>query len=47
MCFTTPSGFATGSSALIALPDRRRRLDLPPVWLFAAGPPDRTPWLPV
>ena len=43
MCFTRASGFGTVSSSLIALP----AIDLrptPPIWLFAAGRPDRTPY---
>jgi hypothetical protein len=47
MCFTTPGGFATGSSALIALPATTREAGRRPVWLFTDGPPDRTPWRPV
>ena len=46
MCIFTDHGFATVSSALIALPAMRlsaRR----PVWLFAAGAPSETPFLPV
>jgi hypothetical protein len=39
------NGFETLSSALIALP--AAGLERPPVWRFAAGPPDRTPYLPV
>ncbi len=47
LCFLTPSGFGTSSSALIALPSRRRGGGARAVWLFAAGPPDRAPWAPV
>ena len=47
LCFLTPSGFGTTSSALIALPSRDRAVRRDVHWLFAAGPPDRTPWLPV
>jgi hypothetical protein len=47
LCFTTASGFATGSSALIALPDQRQSGQPHPRWVFAAGPPDGTPWSPV
>ncbi len=47
MCFTMPSGFATGSSALIALPTRSEISERRPVWLFADGPPDRSSWRPV
>lgn len=46
MCIFTEHGFATVSSALIALPamglSTRR-----PVWLFAAGAPSEVPFLPV
>ena len=35
-------GFGTVCSSLLALPQEG-----PPVWLFAAGPPDQTPFLPV
>lgn len=38
-------GFGTVSSSLIALP--RARETTKPVWLFAPGPPDRTPFEPV
>lgn len=45
LCFELPNGFGTSSAALLALPSRAR---LPvgtlPVFRFAAGPPDRTPW---
>ena len=44
LCFLTPSGFGTSSSALIALPSRQRSGGGKAVWLFAAGPPDRAPW---
>jgi hypothetical protein len=46
MTVAMPSGFGTSSSSLIALPaagDRHRR----PVWLFAAGAPDRAPFAPL
>jgi len=36
------NGFGTLSSGLIALP--AATLERPPAWLFAAGPPDRTPY---
>jgi len=39
-------GFATVSSSLMALPARGRR-GVKPVWLFAPGRPDRTPYAPV
>lgn len=45
MCFLRPDGFGTVSSSLIALP--APELDRPPVWLFAAGPPDREDHRPV
>ncbi|HSR71205.1 MAG TPA: hypothetical protein VLL72_02380, partial [Kiloniellales bacterium] len=50
MTVRLPSGFGTVSSSLIALPAPSRSLDRPslqPVWLFAPGPPDRTPFEPV
>ncbi len=47
MCFAMPTGFATSSSALMALPSRSRVPERQPIWLFADGPPDRTPWRPV
>jgi len=40
MCFSRPDGFATMSSALIALPPPGS--EARPRFLFAAGPPDRT-----
>lgn len=40
MCIETATGFATVSSALVALPDTRRG-DRSPVFLFASGSPDR------
>lgn len=45
MCFSRPDGFGTVSSSRIALPAPGR--DLAPVWHFAAGRPDRTPFEPV
>ena len=39
-------GFGTLSSSLLALPAADRP-GAAPVWLFAAGPPDRTPHLPL
>jgi len=46
LCFALPSGFATVSAAQIALP--APDLDAPPpVFRFAEGPPDRTPFRPV
>jgi hypothetical protein len=54
MTVATERGFGTTSSALIALPDLTRpelataAAQAPkPVFLFAAGPPDRTPFEPV
>ena len=47
MCYALPSGFATSSSALIAVPTRSRAGARQPLWLFADGPPDRAPWRPV
>lgn len=49
MTFQTPSGFGTSSSSLLALPSPQNALDhgARPIWLFAAGPPDRTPFVPV
>lgn len=46
MTFLMENGFGTVSSSLIALPAMDRP-DTPPVWLFAAGPPDQVPYLPV
>ncbi|TAN57837.1 MAG: hypothetical protein EPN20_17025 [Magnetospirillum sp.] len=43
MCFTRATGFGTVSSSLIALPAPELG-PLPPVWRFAAGRPDRTPY---
>jgi len=45
MCFTRPDGFGTVSSSLIALPAPGAEAD--PVWRFAPGRPDRTPFEPV
>lgn len=39
LTFDLPSGYGTRSSALIALPRTGR-----PIFLFAPGAPDRTPW---
>jgi len=46
MCFALPSGFATVSAAQIALPAPAQGASAP-VFRFAAGPPDRTPFAPV
>lgn len=43
MCFTTAHGFQTVSSSLLALPAAEHAAT-PPVWRFAAGPPDTTPF---
>lgn len=45
MCFTRDSGFGTVSSSLIALPAIGS--EARPLWRFAAGRPDGTPWQPV
>lgn len=45
MCFLRPDGFGTVSASLIALPSIGSEAQ--PLWLFAAGPPDRTAFLPV
>ena len=46
LCFALDSGFATVSAAQIAVP--APAIDGPaPVFRFAAGPPDRTPFAPV
>lgn len=45
-----PSGFATLSSSLLALPRRPQTLEeapRPPFWLYAPGPPDSTGWAPL
>lgn len=47
LTFQTASGFGTRSSALIALPGVDHAATTPPVWLFAAGPPDTTAFAPV
>ena len=48
MTFATATGFATVSSSLLALPDPARSNTGPkgaqPQWLFAPGPPDKTPY---
>ncbi|HEB97713.1 MAG TPA: hypothetical protein ENI96_14920 [Sedimenticola thiotaurini] len=46
MCWRLDNGFGTRSGSLIALP-RHPGPDAPPVWRFAAGPPDRTGYRPV
>jgi len=43
MTFATDSGFGTVSSSLLALPDPLRE-GVKPRWLFAPGPPDKTPY---
>lgn len=45
MCFARPDGFGTVSCSLIALP--APGAEAAPVWRFAAGRPDRTPFAPV
>lgn len=48
MTVVTPSGFETVSSSLIALPSpAAAEMDARPVWLFAAGRPDETPYRPI
>ena len=47
MTFIDDSGFGTVSSSLLAVPDSPPPGDkqgLKPVWLFAPGPPDETPY---
>ncbi len=46
MCIATPSGFGTVSSALIALPAQSAGTseEIRPIFRFATGPPDRTPY---
>ena len=46
MCVVTARGFGTSSSSLIALPSRERPA-VRPRWLFAAGRPGESPYLPV
>ena len=46
MCVETEVGFGTLSSSLIALPSPQAEAQTP-IWLFAAGPPDRTAYAPV
>ncbi|MBM3486135.1 MAG: NRDE family protein [Alphaproteobacteria bacterium] len=46
MTIETDHGFGTLSSSLIALPSIER-VGATPIWRFAAGRPDRTPYLPV
>lgn len=41
MTLSLPNGFGTVSGSLLALPAAPIR---PPLWRFAAGPPDRTPF---
>ena len=43
MCFRLDSGFGTTSSSILALPETSR-LAPKPIWRFAPGPPDRTPF---
>ncbi|MCW5699906.1 MAG: NRDE family protein [Rhodospirillales bacterium] len=46
MTVATDTGFGTVSSTLIALPGEGA-VSPSPIWLFASGPPDRTPFHPV
>ena len=46
MTVVTDEGYGTVSSSLLAVPSERRA-GIQPVWLFAAGRPDRTVYLPV
>ena len=43
MCIEPVGGFGTVNASLIALP-RPGRADIRPLWLFAAGPPNRHPF---
>jgi hypothetical protein len=48
MSFRLDSGFGTSSSSLMALPSAQAvRAGKRPVWLFAAGPPESTAFMPV
>jgi len=47
MSFALDSGFGTRSSSLIALPSRALEPERRPLWRFAAGAPDHTPFMPV
>ncbi len=50
MSFQMSSGFGTSSSSLLALPSPEltfKKGGKRPVWLFAAGPPESAPFLPV
>ena len=50
MTVSLASGFGTVSSSLVGLPNSvsaSRFEPRPPVWLFAAGPPDRVAYLPI
>ena len=46
MCFSTPSGFGTVSSCVLALPSVER-IGTTPLWLFSADPRHKAPYLPV
>jgi hypothetical protein len=46
LTFQLDNGFGTRSSALIALPSMQHA-GVPPIFLFAAGPPDSAPYSPV
>lgn len=43
LCYRTVNGFGTVNSSLLALPSAHMCRQ-PPVWRFAAGPPDSTTW---
>ena len=48
MSFRLESGFGTSSSSLLALPSPEAiQKGADPLWLFAAGPPESTPFRPV
>lgn len=46
MCFSTPSGFGTVSSCVLALPSVERS-GTTPLWLFSSDPRHQAPYLPV
>ncbi|MSO98343.1 MAG: hypothetical protein EXR11_09015 [Rhodospirillaceae bacterium] len=49
MTFRTEIGFGTSSSSLLALPSVNEAFQhkMRPLWLFAAGPPDSVPYVPI
>jgi hypothetical protein len=50
MSFQLPSGFGTSSSSLLALPSPEQAFKANParpIWLFAPGPPESSPFVPV